>query len=120
MSKVVYMEKTIQEMGKINSKKTQKLIDSGEVVNTETNLNYLIVESSVDNMEEPIPTRKLINGETADELEEAHELLVYTKCPGKWILQDLETGQVYRGTDSKEVRNQWREVIQEPQSPRRK
>jgi len=113
------MESTIQEMGRINSKKTQKLIERGEVVNTETNLNYIIVDNVVDNIEEPILTRKLLNGETVDVLEEVHELLIHTKCPSKWILQDLETGQIYRGTDSKESRNQWKEIIKEPHPTQR-
>jgi len=26
------------------------------------------------------------------------ELIVYTKCPEKWILIDRETGQTYQGT----------------------
>lgn len=120
MSKVIYMESTIKELGKINNNKVKKLIENGKVVNTETNLNYLIIESSINNIKELVPTRKLINGETVDELENPHELLIYTKCPNKWILQDLETGQIYRGTESKEIRNQWREIIQEPHPTRRK
>jgi hypothetical protein len=30
-------------------------------------------------------------------LEKAKTLEVYTKCPGKWLLTDLETGQSYIG-----------------------
>jgi hypothetical protein len=33
------------------------------------------------------------------ELEEAVHLYVVTKCPSKYILVDMETGQVYVGSD---------------------
>ncbi len=41
--------------------------------------------------------RKLINGEEAEDFNDATDLTIHTKCPSKWILIDLETGQVYRG-----------------------
>jgi hypothetical protein len=41
------------------------------------------------------------------ELENPVELKVITKCPTKWILIDEETGQVYRGTENKEVGKMW-------------
>ena len=42
------------------------------------------------------------------ELENPVELKVITKCPTKWILIDEETGQVYRGTENKEIGKMWK------------
>lgn len=33
------------------------------------------------------------------ELDEAVKISIITKCPSKYVLIDMETGQVYRGTD---------------------
>ena len=41
--------------------------------------------------------RKLKNGEEVVELDTPVSLEVYTKCPGKWKLIDMETGQEYIG-----------------------
>ena len=108
MSKVIYMGDTIKIMGNIDADKTQQIISSGEVIQDEN--PYLVVE--VDDTTE-VKQRKLLYGEYVEELEEPHTLSVITKCPSKWVLQDLETGQAYRGTDNIEVGNQWREIIQE-------
>lgn len=53
--------------------------------------------------------RKLIDGTNVQELEEAKTLTVYTKCPEKYMLIDMETGQIYTGyyTDGK---NSWKKV----------
>jgi hypothetical protein len=32
-----------------------------------------------------------------EEIKEPINLIVYTKCPEKWILIDRETGETYRG-----------------------
>jgi hypothetical protein len=42
-------------------------------------------------------TRTLLDGRTVIELEEALTLPVRTKCPEKWLLIDLETGERYTG-----------------------
>ena len=42
-------------------------------------------------------TRTLIDGSKVRELEAAKELTVYTKCPEKWKLVDMETGETYVG-----------------------
>lgn len=42
-------------------------------------------------------TRKLIDGSNADEFEFAVTLSIHTKCPEKWKLIDLETGEEYIG-----------------------
>ncbi len=41
--------------------------------------------------------RKLLSGKHVLELEQAKILTVRTKCPEKWLLTDLETGQSYIG-----------------------
>ena len=47
--------------------------------------------------------RKLKNGETAEELESSVKLIIKTKCPTKWVIEDLETGQRYRSNGTKEI-----------------
>lgn len=51
--------------------------------------------------------RTLISGRLVDELDEPVTLQVHTKCPDKWMLHDLETGQVYVGTTNTKVGKQW-------------
>ncbi len=41
--------------------------------------------------------RTLQDGRTVEELSEAKVLTVKTKCPEKWLLIDLETGEHYTG-----------------------
>ena len=47
--------------------------------------------------------RKLKNGQKANELEKSIELIIKTKCPTKWIIEDLETGQKYRANGNTEI-----------------
>ena len=47
--------------------------------------------------------RKLKSGESAEELENSIKLIIKTKCPTKWIIEDLETGQRYRANGNTEV-----------------
>tara|TARA_S200000501_G_C20573459_1_gene633988 strand:+ start:150 stop:335 length:186 start_codon:yes stop_codon:yes gene_type:complete len=47
--------------------------------------------------------RTLINGEKADELESSINLIIKTKCPTKWIIEDLETGQKYRANGNTKI-----------------
>ena len=47
--------------------------------------------------------RELKNGEKAIELESSVQLIIKTKCPTKWIIEDLETGQRYRSNGSTEI-----------------
>jgi hypothetical protein len=56
------------------------------------------------------PTRKLLDGRDVVELEEPMSLSVITKCPEKWILQDVETGQIFQGSLDKEIGKQWKEI----------
>ena len=55
--------------------------------------------------------RKLLNGNEAPEFDFAIELIVLTKCPSKYKLVDMETGEEYIGnlpTDNKNY--YWRRV----------
>jgi len=56
-------------------------------------------------------TRTLTSGETVQELDKAVTLEVYTRCPEKYKLTDMETGEEYVGyaTDGK---NSWRKLNQ--------
>ena len=47
--------------------------------------------------------RKLKNGEEAEELDSSVQLIIKTKCPTKWIIEDLETGQRYRANGTTEI-----------------
>ena len=42
-------------------------------------------------------TRVLKDGRVVEELDEARTLSIKTRCPDKWILIDLETGEQYKG-----------------------
>jgi hypothetical protein len=105
MTKVLYMDATIQMLGKKDKKATQKLIDENEVVHTDS-VSYL----SVDN--QPIEIRKTLDGRPLVELDEPMALIVNTKVPHKWILQDTETGEIYRGTTETQIGKQWEKIIE--------
>ena len=47
--------------------------------------------------------RELKNGEKAEELEKSVQLIIKTKCPTKWIIEDLETGQRYRANGTTDI-----------------
>lgn len=105
MTKVLYMDETIQLLGKKDKKATQKLIDENEVVHTDS-VSYL----SVDN--QPVEIRRTLDGRPLVELDEPHALIVNTKVPHKWILQDTETGEIYRGTTETTIGKQWEKIIE--------
>jgi hypothetical protein len=50
-------------------------------------------------------TRKLKNGEEVIELDASINLIIKTKCPTKWIIEDLETGQRYRANGNTNIGN---------------
>ena len=50
-----------------------------------------------------IRTRKLVNGEVVQELEKSIKLIIKTKCPTKWIIEDMETGQRYRANGKTKI-----------------
>ena len=47
--------------------------------------------------------RNLIIGAKAEELEKCMELIIKTKCPTKWVIEDLETGQRYKANGNNEI-----------------
>ena len=47
--------------------------------------------------------RNLKNGEKVKELNFPMDLIIKTKCPTKWVIEDLETGQRYRANGNTEV-----------------
>jgi hypothetical protein len=52
--------------------------------------------------------RKLKNGTEAEEFEFPISLKVYTKCPSKYMLVDLETGEEYIG--QKHQKKHWKRI----------
>ena len=112
MSKVIYMDSTIQQIGKQNPKKAQSIIDMGEVIHFDEGYTvqpYLIAgKSEVELKKEN--KRRTLDGNILTELDEPIELLVKTKVPSKWILQDTETGDIYRGTTNTTIGEQWEKL----------
>lgn len=53
--------------------------------------------------------RLLLDGREVQELDMPVKLEVYTKCPGKWVLIDLETGEQYTGYTTEGAR-QWKKL----------
>lgn len=56
--------------------------------------------------------RKLLDGTEVKELEKSIILQIKTKCPSKYKLIDLETGQEYIGYET-EGKNSWKLLKQE-------
>ena len=56
--------------------------------------------------------RTLKNGEKAEELDSSVELIIKTKCPTKWIIEDLETGQKYRANGNTEIGKMFTPIIE--------
>ena len=54
--------------------------------------------------------RKLLNGTEVLELNEIIELKIKTKCPEKYKLIDIETGEEYIGTVPKESNMFWKKI----------
>jgi len=58
-----------------------------------------------------IKTRTLLDGRDVPELESPATLEVYTRCPEKWMLIDLQTGERYIGhTDPEAGPSHWKKV----------
>lgn len=51
--------------------------------------------------------RTLKNGQDVVELASPITLKVYTKCPEKWILIDLENNKIYKGTTNQDIGKNW-------------
>ena len=56
--------------------------------------------------------RTLKNGEKVEELDSSVQLIIKTKCPTKWIIEDLETGQKYRANGSTEIGKMFTPIIE--------
>lgn len=56
-----------------------------------------------------IKIRKLQDGSEVKELDYPKILTIKTKCPEKWLLTDLETGEKYIG-HSTEGNNDWKKI----------
>ena len=54
--------------------------------------------------------RKLIDGSIVEELKEPVSLVIETKCPSKWKIVDMETGQAYIGTDKNKKFQYWQAI----------
>lgn len=54
-------------------------------------------------------TRKLKDQTEVSELENIVELAVNTKCPGKWLLVDRETGEAYVAQETS-GKYQWKKL----------
>jgi hypothetical protein len=54
-------------------------------------------------------TRILKDGRIVEELEVARQLWIKTRCPDKWLLLDMETGEQYTGRKT-ESTQQWERV----------
>lgn len=52
--------------------------------------------------------RKLITGQKVKSFNSPEYLNIYTKCPSKWLLVDLETGQMYRGMRAPGPYGKWK------------
>lgn len=52
-------------------------------------------------------SRVLLDGEEVKVHEDIVDLSIHTRVPDKWILIDMETGQVYRGSDNQEKYKRW-------------
>jgi hypothetical protein len=56
-------------------------------------------------------TRTLLDGRDVPEKDKAVTLEVYTRCPEKWMLVDLQTGERYIGHDDPSAGpNHWKRV----------
>jgi hypothetical protein len=52
--------------------------------------------------------RVLQNGIEVEELDKPVNLTILTKCPRKWKITDMETGQIYVATGLYEIYKQWK------------
>ena len=51
--------------------------------------------------------RHLKDDTLVEEFESAVDLTIHTKCPSKWLLIDMETGQKYIGSNSENPYGKW-------------
>jgi hypothetical protein len=53
---------------------------------------------------------RMLQGAEVEEYDEAVDLTIHTKAPGKWLLIDLETGQEYVGSRLPNEYGKWRRI----------
>lgn len=46
-----------------------------------------------------------------DEIPNPTDLIIHSKCPEKWLLVDLETGQMYRGMKDPGPYGKWKRIF---------
>jgi len=54
--------------------------------------------------------RVLQDGTEVEELTKPVNLTILTKCPKKWKIIDMETGQCYTASGDYEIYKQWKEM----------
>ena len=54
--------------------------------------------------------RKLLSGKEVPQLERVANLSIITKCPEKWKIVDMETGEEYVASGSFELYKQWKKI----------
>ncbi len=52
----------------------------------------------------------MLSGEEVENLDSPVDLTIHTKCPEKWLLIDMETGQEYRGQIHPNKYGKWKRV----------
>ena len=52
--------------------------------------------------------RKLLDGREVEESKENVDIIIRTKCPKKWRITDIETGQIYERTCDNYLYKQWK------------
>ena len=105
--KLIMMQSTVEHINKTNPKMLKEL-ERGpkfEVGGTADSGFYYTWD-----LEDNTKYRKLLDGRNVEELDEPLDLSVITKCPEKWILQDVETGQIFQGSLDEEIGKQWKEI----------
>ncbi len=112
------MQQTVEYLDKSNPNALKKLEQGPkfEVGGTAESGFYYIWDDDDD----ATKYRKLLDGRYVEELDEPMDLSVITKCPEKWVLQDIESGQIFQGTQNTEVGKQWKEIVMINDTPNRR
>jgi hypothetical protein len=54
--------------------------------------------------------RVLLDGTQVEDYEDPIDLTIHTKCPAKWKLIDMETGQEYVGSEKPNLYGKWKRI----------
>tara|TARA_R110000868_G_scaffold345534_1_gene606652 strand:+ start:435 stop:788 length:354 start_codon:yes stop_codon:yes gene_type:complete len=114
--KELVMQRTVDSLIKSNPKYLKELESGGpfEVLGNPRAPSGTYYKRTVLEMDANKKYRKLLDGTNVEELDNPHTLFVITKCPEKWILQDIETGELYRGSTDSTPKNQWKSMGEPP------